>query len=192
MQDFSELLQKLRDSVPQLSFPGICSSIEKVVQSLCLVIRCKQKTACYLEDTDSEEENIGKSVVQRAACDRSSSTFLPSYEETSYFMNSFHQMPHVPILDSTCQCSLLDICSKHFLDMHNIHPMVLPEDDIYQDFSNDSSETFEHFIAKEIESLRQEIDFPETPLVDIIKFIQEDLYSLISEGMSNVHTNCII
>lgn len=110
----------------------------------------KQKTACYLENTDSDEEHISKSILERSSCDRSSPTFLPSYEETFYFLNNFHQMPHLPILDSTYQCGLVDIFSKGFNDIYNLHAMKLSEDYIYEDFSNDAIPTFEDLFWKEI------------------------------------------
>lgn len=92
-------------------------------------------------------------------------------------------MPHIPILDSAYECGLVNISSKVFKDIYNLDTMELSEDYIYQDLSNDSIPTFEDLFWREIESSQPKIDIADTTIVDIIKLIQDDLHSLISEGM---------
>lgn len=164
---FSELLQKLNDSVPPQLFPGICSSLQKSIHRISSVVRCMQQNSCYLYDTDSDEEQTCNRVLSRLACDRNMPTLIPSHEETSFLMKTF---PHFPPM-SVSGSPLLDI------SCYNIKSM---EQELTAEFPI-PSQSFEDVIWKEIESTKHGIDIPEAEVVDMFTILQLGLSSLVTE-----------
>lgn len=98
LEVFSELLQKIHDSVPLKLFPSICSLVEKSIHKISSVLLCQEENPCYLYDTDPDEENI------------------------------FPQFPPMSIPGSPMNKSLLDISSykirslKHNNDSSSLFP----------------------------------------------------------------------